>query len=290
MAEVIFARRQSPDWQMIADHYVQGKPVDSDWYVPPVHIPGFPPDIEGLIGKWNSTFSVDFFTFRAVVAALSEANINAIPHSLALAYDDPRLLEEMARNPAAFVYFHDDDDFFAPDIASILARHAITADAVVSPLFRVGSDTFTFAKPDVGSDFVWGRAEGFHMVFQSNNYGLRASSFADPAAILQYKDHVEASRAISGSGLTIHDITTPISATVKTPASASVLKSVVGPKAYWLRKLGLSGLRPDLLGGFIADSSTAGVPQEYGWIVEPLDEIRAMMQAIVARLPYAGKA
>lgn len=287
MAKVVFARRQAPDWQLIAGRYRQGLPIDPGLFVPKETIPGFPPAIERLIANWNRSFSVDFFSFRAAVAALSEANIAAIPDSLALDYDDPRLLEEVAQNRDAYVYFHDDDDFFSPEIVRILGEQENGGDVIVSPLFRLGFGTYTFVNPGVGSDYLWGQPEAFRMTFQSNNYGLKAAFFDDPGELLRFKDHAHASRLAADLLPHIVHISAPISATVKTPASASVLPRVVGPRKTLVRRLGLSSFRMEYFRGFVADTDPTGVPPAYGWIARPMEEIRALVQAILDRRPVS---
>lgn len=286
MTSVLFARRQSPDWDMISRHYRNGDTVDPAWFVPQEDIPGFPSDIVQLIGNWNKAFSIDFFTFRARVAKKSRANIAAISGSLSFAYDDPKLLEAMADIPDALVYFHDDDDFFSPRIAEALAQVDRPADVVISPLFRIGSGTSTFVNPAIGSDYVWGKKREFHMLLQSNNYGLRAGYFSDPGDILQFKDHVMASQEAVRQGLTLVDIPTLLSATVKTPASASMLRTIVGPRAMLLRRLGLSGLRTNYFQKLLDYSETEGVPDDYDWVKEPLEDIRTMVKCILAKQPF----
>ena len=286
ITKVLFARRQSPDWEMISRHYRNGDTVDPSWFVPQEDLPGFPTDIVELIGNWNKAFSIDFFTFRARVAKKSRANISAIPASLSFSYDDPALLEAMTALPAALVYFHDDDDFFSPRIAEAVVGIEAQCDALVSPLFRIGSGTSTFVKPEVGSDYIWGAKGAFHMLFQSNNYGLRAGFFSNPADILEFKDHVMASAAAIRLGLNVCDIATPLSATVKTPASASMLKTIVGPRAMVLRRLGLSGLRTDYFQKLLDSSKMDGVPDEYDWVKEPLEDIRTMVSCILAKRPF----
>lgn len=288
MTKIFFVRRQAPDWHTLSEDYRNGKLIDPKRFVPAEDIPGFPANIVKLIDRWNSAYSVDFFTFRAVVSSLSRKNISGIEHSMSLTYDDPQLFELLRAHDDALVYFHDDDDFFSPDIAKVVFHTDWDGDVIVSPLFRIGADTFTFVKPDVGSDYVWGEARDFHLPFQSNNYGMRVTLFEKPDDLIAFKDHVEASEAFLRLKMKAHQITTPISATVKTPASASVLNYILSPKAQLLRRIGLGALRRDLFRGFLSDSDPDGVPAEYDWIKGPVEELQALVQAIVLHKPYEG--
>ncbi len=95
-----------------------------------------------------------------------------MPDSCSFTFDELPRVAELAARLAVFVYFHDDDDFFAPGLAALARRAGGTADAIVTPLFRVGTPTFTFVRDPYGSDIFWGPRGRPGFRFQTNNYGI----------------------------------------------------------------------------------------------------------------------
>lgn len=268
---IILIRRQSPDWRALARDYRNGHSISPARYVPDHPIPGFPPDVESLIRRWNSRFAIDFFTTRRIIARLSEECTHAVAG--AATYDLSGLadLAERARVEQFFAFFHDDDDFFAVDILDILRGSDVWHyDTCVSPLYKVHADPTTFVRSDMRPDFILGTRQNFDFRFQSNNYGL-SSRICNERNLRALKDHVLASRFADAEGFSEKILSCPVSATVKTPASASLLPA-------------LAGEGPELrmhFNSFIASFRRLDLPPDKAWLARPVGVIARLFQAII---------
>ena len=277
---IVFACRRAPDWSALSRDFRAGRPIARARYLPPEPVPGFPRAIGSYISRWNRTFRIDFFTFRAEIAALSRASVARVANSASVASDDPALVDLAKANPGALIYFHDDDDFFAPNIAEATASADPACDVVVTPLFRVGIPTFTFVPPDVQPTVLWGDARACDMHFQSNNYGIRAGGAAGGSKLAAFADHVAASEHADRTALRITYLADPVSATVKTPGSASMLRRVFGPRAMLLDMLGRSGRRDGVFEAFGPAVDANALPEEYRWASDPANRIAALVASV----------
>ncbi|MGR3377134.1 hypothetical protein [Salipiger abyssi] len=280
MTQIIFICRRSPDWASLSRDYQQGLKIDDSRYVPQEHIPGFPKDLPRLIARWNKSKKVDFFTFRATVAEISQQSIRSVPSSISLEANDPRLAEIVAGHPDALIYFHDDDDFFSPDIAKdaeAAAEKGGAFDVLVSPLPRIGLPTYTFVTPEMEPEFVWGAPTPFHFRFQSNNYGLRLGGGIPAEDLLKYADHVEASAFADETKPVIRYSSKILSATIKTPASASLLQFFFGRRARLLSLLGRRTWRDSYFQDFVKACDTSALPADLDWLRRDSDKVIALV-------------
>ena len=272
-AVIVFVRRQSPDWGALAADHRAGRVIDPARFVPDHAIPGFPPRVDLLIARWNATFPLDFFSFRHAVARLAARSLAAAPGARRFELADLPCVTRLARERPVLVYFHDDDDFFSPDLPNVVGGVAGGADAVVTPLYRLGYDGFTFAPEDAPAAPLWGPREPFRFRYHTNNYGLTSRACCDEATLRSLKDHVEASAAADRLGLVDRWSPTPVSATVKTPGSASALVALFERE------------RPgDDLRRFVAGVRRTPAPPGLAWIADPLEEIAQLVEGMAQAL------
>lgn len=275
MTPIVFLRRQSPDWEGLSLDYRRGVPVDPARYVPDHPVPGFPPRIEGLIGAWNARFRTDFFTFRALLVRLSAANLAAVSGARQYAYDQLEELAARARTECFYLYPHDDDDFFAPYLAQVLQASARECDTFVTPLFRIGTARWTFVPPGCTAEHVLGEARGQDFRFQTNNYAVHSRHLADVERIRAIKDHIEASAYAQRHSFTQAIAPQVLSATVKTPASASILATAFRSRLALRRsfKRAIDGLQ------------SLELPARFEWIGAPCQRVGSWLEAV-----YRGEA
>lgn len=268
---MILVRRQSPDWAGLSRDFRAGSPIDGSRFVPDHEIFGFPSHIETLVEQWNARFSMDFFSFRAAVADLSAACVNAIPGARSFALEDVERVVEIAAREDAYIYFHDDDDFFSPRLTSVVRGVGTQPDAIVTPLFRIGLPTFTFVREGHASVPVWGEVRRPDFRFQSNNYGISSRRCRSMSDLWALKDHVAASARADELGFEDAVLPTPLSATVKTPGSASMLPSVFASNAS-----------PEEVVLRYADQlRRLETPPGCAWIGRPIEEIGGLVGALV---------
>lgn len=223
MRPIVFLCRQSPDWAALSRDYRRGMSIDPVRYVPDHPIPGFPARIEGLIEAWNARFHTDFYTFRALLTRLSAVNLATVNHARRYTYTQLNDVAELARTMEFYLYPHDDDDFFAPYLARVVEERARGCDAFVTPLFRIGTVSCTFVPPKCHPEDVLGEPRVPDFRFQTNNYAVHSRRLTDAERIRAIKDHIEASAYAQTHAFTQAIAPQVLSATVKTPASASIL-------------------------------------------------------------------
>jgi len=267
---VAFVQRQSPDWAALSSDFRAGMSIDPARFVPDHDIHGFPPRVDLLIDQWNKRFSLDFFSFRFLIAKLSRRSIRAVPDSWSFTFDELPKVAHLAAQSAVFIYFHDDDDFFAPSLASIVRRAGSAPDSIVTPLFRVGSPTFTFIRDQYESDIVWGNRGRPGFRFQTNNYGINGRHCQTVSALTALKDHVAASQYATGHQFFDQVLTAPISATVKTPGSASML-----PGVFETPDSATAKFRE-----FIQSVLISSPPPHCEWITAPVQQIIRLVESI----------
>ena len=120
------------------------------------------------------------------------------------------------------------------------------------------------------------------MIFQSNNYGLRAGGVAGGAGIGAFADHVIASERARGLSLRIGHLARPVSATIKTPGSASVLSRVFGRRATLLERLGLPSRRDRAFEEFGRAADPRGLPAEFAWARDVTERVTALVASVRA--------
>lgn len=223
MEHLIFLVRQSPDWEALADDYESGRAIDVGRFKPAHPIPGFPDGVERLIDAWNHLFEFNFFRCRQALKDLAFGTVRKIPGARLLnetAY--PAAAAAIARTPSLLFYM-DDDDWFAPDLPERLSGLDFgPADIAVFPLVRLEIDSFTFVRQGVAAETIVGSRQDFGHRFQTNNYAIRTDRVL-PWHIARLKDHVYGSVHADSVGLSDIYFDRIISATNKTPCSASNL-------------------------------------------------------------------
>jgi hypothetical protein len=274
--EVLLACRQSPDWASLAADYRAGRPIDPRRFVPGYAIPGFPADIERIVATWNRVFRIDYFSCRAFIVARAAETLAAVDRAVRVSFGDVDAIVERAARSRFVLFFHDDDDFFAPDLVARLRAHVISHDDVsVFTLPRVHPDLFTFVRDGEPAGAIWGRRKRFDFRYQSNNYGI-ASRVCSPASLRAMKDHVEASAYANAAGLRDGVYPFPVSATVKTPCAASMLPALLADaRAY--RKT---------IAAFADRFAVPDPPEELAWLGAPLAAVAALFRAVADGKAY----
>lgn len=255
--------RQSPPWDELARTYKERGSADPSLYMPNPHIQGFPSDLPGLIGRWNSLFAANYFECRSVlveIARRSNARVSGASH-LKFGSDEPP--------SEGFCFFHDDDDVFDHDLASRLPE-PWDFDVVVCPLFRFHSDLFTFVPRGGSSDVFLGRREHFHFRYQTNNYGVVGGRLGGDW-FSGMKDHVRASEFADRNGLVDRFVSRPMAATFKTIWSASALPLVEGGRKAVVAELE----------GFLKSLDVA-LPPGYEWLEDCRSRIGSLINAVLS--------
>jgi hypothetical protein len=276
-SSIVFVRRQSPDWQSLSQDWRRGAHIDPVRYVPDHSIPYFPDRVDLLIQQWNRRFKIDFFTFRYVVAELSHRSIASIRGARLFTFDQLQAVADHARTENIYVYFHDDDDFFSPSLPLVIQSAKTQPDAIVTPMFRFGADgNCTFAREECTPEFLWGRRQPHHFRYQTNNYGLSGRRCTTLPELSALKDHVLASSYADQENYRDEVLPSIISATVKSPGSASALPVFRGGadshKQYFDR--------------FIERLDIADLPDAYGWMSQPMQMIARLVESVYRGAGY----
>jgi hypothetical protein len=109
-----------------------------------------------------------------------------------------------------------------------------------------------------------------HFRYHTNGYAVHSRRCVQFSDFLQYKDHIIASQFADQNEATDSVLADVVSATVKTPGSASLLPAMSGGADAISRAFA----------SFAAGSSTAGVPEAYAWIKQPLEKIRHLVARV----------
>jgi hypothetical protein len=270
MRQIIFARRQSPDWGRLSSLFDNFGSVDPSEYIPLEKIPGFPDDLQLHIESWNRIFGVNYFRCRQLLKEISGSTISKVPNATLVRYDElaPGRLS-IAED--ALVFFFDDDDWFAPVLTELCTHIPEDADICTFPLPLIGAGYLTLVHPDqhpIGEISLLGAAEPFTFRFHTNNYCIGARS-RQIHELLDFKDHVEAS--VRADALQLNSLYIPriVSASVKTPASAGIIKSISKRTAFL-----------NYLTEFISDLRGIEVDDELRWLQAPIDETASLFEAV----------
>jgi hypothetical protein len=254
---VILVLRQSPDWGALARDFSRRLPIDPARFTPPMPVPGFPQNVAELIARWNAQMAVDFFSCRARLTEISKSTIARSPD---VVRSDYREVDRLTHPNNAVLFFHDDDDWFAPDMAEVVSQIPPNGhDVCVFPLVRVWTDTFTFVRVGQDARSIIGRRQNFHFRYQSNNYGLNGR-ICDSETLRAMKDHVIASDYANKRGL--HDcyVDRIVSVTAKTPCAASMLTSLFAPAAN----------AKEIVRSYVDTLRALAIPVGFEWIAEGL--------------------
>jgi hypothetical protein len=268
--EIVLACRQSPDWASLARDHRAGRPIDPRRFVPGYAIPGFPADIERIVATWNRIFRIDYFSCRAFIVARATERRAAIEGAVGVSFADVDAIAARAARSRFVLFFHDDDDFFAPDLFPQLRARAIPQrDVSVFTLPRVHPDLFTFVREGEPAGPLWGRRKAFDFRYQSNNYGID-SRVCSAQTLRGMKDHVEASAFATAAGLEDQCYPFSVSATVKTPCAASVLPGLLADARAYRASMA----------AFARRFARPDPPPEIDWLREPLAAIAVLFRAV----------
>ena len=269
--KIAFVFRQSPDWASLAADYESGKTIDIYRYKPRHDISGFPQRIDKWIAAWNRRFGLNFFRCRQILKNIAVELVARIPDSQLMAEGEISLYADAIVKYGPLIYYLDDDDWFDPDIQhrlSGLDMHAI--DVAVFPLVRFGQKIFTFVRENETAEIVIGERRNFSFRYHTNNYGIRSGRvpFSD---LLYLKDHVEASGYADRNALTDGYFDLIVSATNKTPCSASSL-----PALFERPEQTLSILRR-----YVDGLKSVPIPDRMPWLYEPIGRTVGLFEELI---------
>lgn len=280
-APVLLIRRQSPDWTLLSNDYYHGRTIDPQRFIPDHEISGFPQNIATLIGNWNDRFAIDFFTYRAILEDLSLKSAKAVEHARVFEFADLDAIVHQTQREECFAWFHDDDDFFSPNLSHLtdsLPETQGLPDVLVTPLIKIGHKTFTFARDGLKPDYTLGKLRPHSYRYQTNNYGIHSRHLRSAAQIIALKDHIagsaEADRLQFVDGL----LPSVISATVKTPASASSLPLTLANEEAVQKHFAV----------FLDTLEGISLPTELEWIAKPIRTIRRVTASVLAGADYSA--
>jgi hypothetical protein len=268
---LLLVTRQSPDWQSLARDFRAVGQVDPARFCPDAPIPGFPTNLVDLVNRWNTEMAIDFFTCRAYMKDISDQTIAQLPTARRTTHDQvaqigPHLGQhDLGRY---IVFFHDDDDWFSPQTADIIAQLPMNAhDVCVFPLVRLWTDTCTFVRREMAPRAVLGRKSDFVYRYMSNNYGI-TGRICDAEMLVGMKDHILASDFANQRGLRDIYMDEIVSATAKTPCSASMLPYVFAdnPHAHVRR--------------YVAALRALIIPPTLGWMSLYVQRVIALFSAV----------
>lgn len=252
---VLFAVRQSPDWSHLAARFAAGEWIDPAAYVPARHVPTFPPRIAACIAAWNRGYAVDFFACRAALKTIAAETLAAVADGAVFAAGN--WPADWPATPFR-LFFLDDDDWFAPDTAARIALVG-AEDVAVFPLLRLDVPVFTFVRLRRPESPVIGLAGGFSNRYQTNNYGLHPR-LCTPERLTRLADHIAACAEAERMGLSDGYYDVMLSATNKTPVSASVLERIEQDPAVFRARVV----------AFVAALRTITLPAHAAWMASPI--------------------
>lgn len=263
--KLVFLRRQSPDWGQLATDYATHGHVSPDLYKPRDEIPGFPPNIEELIDRWNRLFGLDFFLCRQELKRIAEKTLCEVESAVIQDYDPTYRLRVSDRE--AFAFFVDDDDWFSP--TSGTAPLPRETHLVTFPLVRLMLNVNTFVPTGQSARTIIGKRQDFHFTFQTNNYGINLALWPD-ADLSPMKDHVLASRYFHTQRLTNLYIDRIISITNKTPAAASMLRLIQNEQLF-----------VNYVAAYIRHVERVRWPDELHWARKPVSQTLYLFREVL---------
>lgn len=269
--KIAFVMRQSPDWGVLAADYEAGGQIDPCRYKPQPDLPGFPPRIEESIAAWNQRFELNYFRCRQRLKEITLGLMAGMPDSELLAQSSLAAGAETLRNSRTLLFYMDDDDWFAPDIRERLQGLDLgDIDVAVFPLVRIGQPVYTFIRQAEPARIVIGERLNFRFRYQTNNYGVVLERMA-PDSWAALKDHSDASRYADLHNLTDGYFDRIISATSKTPCSATALATVLK-----LQKHSAAIVRR-----YVDALRATAIPDGVSWLRAPLRQTVELFDAVV---------
>ncbi len=268
---IVLVRRRGPDWPSLSRDFRAGRPVDRTLYLPEDGIIGMPVNLGDLIDTWNRRFSIDYFTFRAVLAAMTEQSVARVAGARRCGYDEVCDLANGPEHGDSYFFFHDDDDVFAPSLAAATADGDSGPDAIVCPIFRVGQRIETVVRDGCAVDHVWGKRVRPGRRYQTNNYGIHARHCRVPGPdMAALREHAEASTLADARGFVDRIVPVVASATIKTPSSVSAIVQVLE--------------REDTCRSFfetcVRNFTAVDLPDRFGWVAEPVRMIGRLIDCV----------
>lgn len=279
LTEVVLVRRRSPDWTTLASEFRQGLSIDRSRYIPPDgDIPGLSVHLGDDIDRWNTRFKTDFFTYRSALARISDTNLRQVGQARHYRFSDRAALMDVAARADTYFYFHDDDDFYAPHLLAGIQSDDTSFDAIVSPMFRIGQRISTFVRRGFEADWIWGERSTPGGRYQTNNYGIHGRHCASAAGLLAVTEHVHASAYGDRQGFVDRVLATPLSATIKTPGSASAMHQVFESEDR-LRQM---------FETFLQTLATIALTDQHAWLLEPVRQVRQLVACVYGGGDYGA--
>jgi len=253
----ILARRGSPDWAGLAKDHAEGIEVRPERYFP-FHDLRFSRDIPSLIELWNRLSAVSYFECRARLGRIAEANNRLVARAKLIEATQVDAALSGLDHAEPVLFYYDDDDWFRPNLADIIDIIDFSAiDAAVFSFLRLASNVTTFTFSGATTEGAVGDSERFRYRYCTNNYGLSRRAIDRSINLVE---HTDASQAADAHGFVDLQVDRIISATSKTPCSAS-----------WLKLLPRT--RPEFenyIGKYVDILEAMEIPDESLWIQQPL--------------------
>jgi hypothetical protein len=264
---IVLAMRASPDWGLFARDYAAGIPVPPSRYFP-FHDQRFSREIPQLIERWNTLSNISYFACRHKLREITDGNLAQVQHVTLTQWTRvPALLGELGE-ARLLLFYHDDDDWFHPALANLLHGIDVTSvDAVVFPFLRLASDVTTFTQGGRPTVAAVGRLEPFRYRYCTNNYGLTSRALVRSNNLVEHTGASETAAALSFTDLQVDKV---ISATSKTPCSASWLSKLPDNKAAFDR----------YIMDYIEPLEAVDIPAESRWIETPLREALDLFRSV----------
>ncbi|MCX7099284.1 MAG: hypothetical protein NTV43_15405 [Methylococcales bacterium] len=266
---LVFVMRQSPNWESLAKDYEAGIPIDAARYKPAEFIAGFPDNLESLINNWNNFFPVNFFRCRQTLKEIAVRQMHKVEQSVLLTLDELPTLSSKFGGEKFILFFLDDDDWFDPRTFEKLSAINFVNDVCVFPLVRFDANSFTFIREAEDARIVIGNRSNFHFRFQTNNYGL-LYPLALSGQAHEMKDHVAASQYADKMGVSDSYFDLIISATNKTPASASALPQFSTPENFRA-----------IIANYVNSLGGLAIPEEMEWVSQPINETLDLFNSLL---------
>jgi hypothetical protein len=266
---IVLAMRASPDWGPLAVDYTAGIPVPASRYFP-FHDLRFSRDIPQLVERWNSLSTASYFACRHTLRQITEDTLAQLDDVLLTQWTRvPALLEELG-DARLLLFYHDDDDWFHPALADLVRGIDVTSvDAVVFPFLRLASTVTTFTRGGAATAAAVGRLEPFRYRYCTNNYGLTSRALGRSTRLVEHTMASETAEALSFSDLHVDKV---ISATSKTPCSASWLYKLPDNKAAFKR----------YIMDYVEILEATEIPVDSRWIDVPLRKTLDLFRSVCA--------
>jgi hypothetical protein len=198
----IIILRQSPDWTALT----AGARHDADDFD---RLIGRPPgSTSDLMALWNEWSPVGFYEVRARIKQITLANLAQVREARLSSF----AALEPPFDPEALYLFTDDDDWFAPHLATTLLDRGLRVDGCVwtsvrfdGTVLRRAADSFCY----------------------TNNYAIHGGFLAAaPERARQVAQHTWADEALRQPGVVKETLDLPLSITNKHPCSRVTLERI----------------------------------------------------------------